>query len=542
MKMSSLRTIVTLFVPTVVAVVGYLIWRRKKTNNGNNESDITQRVQDITISENENNSSNELPVNVSPADVIEELSVENIVKNDLYPKEDLSDPVEVSPVVEEVCEELIITDQTVNAVGSEPTVNITESINNELSCKESCDCISDIDINNDQHNNSWSDEIEKAEETKQTTADETDSHDIEHEIESTSDNEPKKLMRPNSIPLGETGQEVLSPRKEKSSAESISSDGSNDSGKGGSVMDVVNNAEDIQVYQFTFPSDLCAMLVGRRGRTVNGIREESGASIALLRNIYSRDTQICSIEGTESQIQAALVIIKRKFPQRKFPGIDYRQINAAPPASPMLSPELMQLNLPEAVNCDVIVSSIVSAGQLFIQQPTHPTYPTMDRLVQCMYTCYTEDFSVPELPKPIEGGVICAAPIMDGWYRGQVVSYMEESDECDVKFVDYGGYARISCSSLKQIRGDFMTVPFQATECYMANVAPLEGEEDYSEEAGAVLEELTQGQLLQAQIVAHDAETNVPYINLYQVQGNVAFLINRELVLRGVCRWMEHQT
>ena len=39
-----------------------------------------------------------------------------------------------------------------------------------------------------------------------------------------------------------------------------------------------------------------------------------------------------------------------------------------------------------------------------------------------------------------------------GWYRAQVASYDEESDECDVKFVDYGGYMRMKSSVLRQIR------------------------------------------------------------------------------------------
>ena len=42
--------------------------------------------------------------------------------------------------------------------------------------------------------------------------------------------------------------------------------------------------------------------------------------------------------------------------------------------------------------------------------------------------------------------------MMNGWYRAQVVAVMEESEECDIKFVDYGGYMRVMDSTLKQIR------------------------------------------------------------------------------------------
>ena len=52
----------------------------------------------------------------------------------------------------------------------------------------------------------------------------------------------------------------------------------------------------------------------------------------------------------------------------------------------------------------------------------------------------------------ISVGVLCAAPMFNSWFRAQVVSVFEESDECDIRYVDYGGYARVSSSCLRQIR------------------------------------------------------------------------------------------
>jgi hypothetical protein len=56
-----------------------------------------------------------------------------------------------------------------------------------------------------------------------------------------------------------------------------------------------------------------------------------------------------------------------------------------------------------------------------------------------------------------------------------VVAVDEETEACDIKFVDYGGYSTVNSSVLRQIRGDFMTLPFQAVECYLANVMPFGG-------------------------------------------------------------------
>ena len=74
-------------------------------------------------------------------------------------------------------------------------------------------------------------------------------------------------------------------------------------------------------------------------------------------------------------------------------------------------------------------------------------------------------------------GVICAAPVVDaGWYRAQVVESYPETDEVELRFLDYGGYMWIQGSLLRQIRYDFSQLPFQAYECYLANVVPPEGE------------------------------------------------------------------
>lgn len=62
---------------------------------------------------------------------------------------------------------------------------------------------------------------------------------------------------------------------------------------------------------------------------------------------------------------------------------------------------------------------------------------------------------------------------MDGWYRAQIVSVDEETETCEVRFLDYGGYLSLSTACLRAVRADFLTLPFQAVECYLANVAPI---------------------------------------------------------------------
>ena len=74
------------------------------------------------------------------------------------------------------------------------------------------------------------------------------------------------------------------------------------------------------------------------------------------------------------------------------------------------------------------------------------------------------------------------------------MSVDEEGGYCDVKFLDYGGYSSVPMDSLKQIRTDFLSLPFQAVECYLANIQP----QDDQNVSAFVLEELVSGQVVQA--------------------------------------------
>ncbi|XP_050410418.1 A-kinase anchor protein 1, mitochondrial [Patella vulgata] len=321
------------------------------------------------------------------------------------------------------------------------------------------------------------------------------------------------------------------------------SEASNDSGRGGSVTENLSSmcSPEIVRYEFNFPSELCGRLIGRQGKNINAIKEQAAASVSLQNNPFTPEFQICIVEGTQTEVEKALSLIRQKFPRSQFSQLDMSPINQPAPPKPaphVLMPNIMQLSLPEGVSVDVVVSSIVDAGHVFVQQPTHPSFPSLERLDQCMAVCYSQNKMVPPLPRPIEVGVICVAPMMDGWYRAQIVQVYEDTNECDIKFVDYGGYERLSMPLLKQIRSDFMTLPFQAVECYVANITPLQGEDFFSDKAGSVLEELTQGKLLQAQVI-NRAEDGIPYIHIYQISGDRVLFVNRELVNRKVTRGIE---
>jgi len=336
-----------------------------------------------------------------------------------------------------------------------------------------------------------------------------------------------------------------------SSCSDVQSEGSSDSGKGcsdvatpplrtpASGSSLSGDTSLPSVYEFVLPQYLVGRLIGRHGCFVHEIKKNANASIFIKRHPDTRKLKICAVEGTQADIEGALEMIREKFPENRYPDVTLEQVCFVPPVPTFpLIPESLQLRLVEGVTNDVILSSLISPSHFFLQQPTHPSFLALSQLNACMNICYSEPLA-PPLPMPIQVSSICVAPAVGGWYRAQVVAVDEETDACDIKFVDYGGYSTVNSSVLRQIRGDFMTLPFQAVECYLANVTPLGGNEAaWSKGSVAGMEELTHGQVLQAQVCGY-AEDGLPVVYLYAMHGSQVVLVNQELVSRGLAEWLQ---
>lgn len=320
------------------------------------------------------------------------------------------------------------------------------------------------------------------------------------------------------------------------------SEGSSDSGKGCSDVATPAGGSSVAgdqipcVYEFVLEQQLVGRLIGRHGSYLHDIRTKTHTNIFIKRHPETSKLKICAIEGTQQDIDTALAMIRQKFPLRRFPTLTLEKVSFVPtvPVCPLRA-EAFHLQLVEGVNNDVLLSSLISAAHFFLQQPTHPSYQSLSALNVMMTNVYNSP-EAPALTTPVVDA-ICAAPTMGGWYRAQIISVDEKSHTCDIKFLDYGGYLTIDASSLRQIRGDFLMLPFQAIECYLANVVPAGGEgAEWSEEAKQFVQCLTQQQLLQAQVYSY-TDTGIPLVYLYSTQctqnGIEVVLINQDLVARG---------
>lgn len=59
-----------------------------------------------------------------------------------------------------------------------------------------------------------------------------------------------------------------------------------------------------------------------------------------------------------------------------------------------------------------------------------------------------------------------------------------------------------------------MSLPFQAIECYIAEVEPIDSSEGWPVEATEFLEDLARGKVCDALVAGYEAD-GVPYVNLY---------------------------
>ena len=80
--------------------------------------------------------------------------------------------------------------------------------------------------------------------------------------------------------------------------------------------------------------------------------------------------------------------------------------------------------------------------------------------------------SLPEDLTVRVGDIVAARYSADGsWYRAQICGTLENGN-WDVYFVDWGNKEDCPLKELRTLRIDFLSLPFQAIECSLAQIAP----------------------------------------------------------------------
>jgi A-kinase anchor protein 1 len=276
----------------------------------------------------------------------------------------------------------------------------------------------------------------------------------------------------------------------------------------------------LPMYEFEVPNTLVGLIIGVRGKTIRELCTRADVRILIRphHDITKINThQICSIEGKRDDINKCLHMMRHRFPPNRFPDLNLKPVFPPPAQPPVLpSSDLLQLSLPAGVTSEVYISAPVDAGHFFVQLPTHPTFPSLGTLDAAMNNIYYQCLGVQDTLKPIKSSlnIMCAAPATNGWYRALTLCYDEKQDEMLVRFVDYGGYARVARTDLRYLlRQDLLTLPYQSIECYIADVVPIDGS-SWSEEANAYFLKMCTQKIIYAELIGHSRLDGLPYVRL----------------------------
>ncbi|CAI5444797.1 unnamed protein product [Caenorhabditis angaria] len=285
------------------------------------------------------------------------------------------------------------------------------------------------------------------------------------------------------------------------------------------INDDINDL--LPMYEFEIPNSLVGLVIGVKGKTIKELSVRTNVRM-LIRQHHTPEKvkthQICQVRGKRDEINHCLQMLRRRFPSPRFPELNLQPV--LPPPLPnnsfdMLSTQPTWLTLPEDIKCEIAVSAIIDPSHFFIHQPSHPSFNSLCHLDMYMLRLYGEHSNLPELPTPCQNGLLCAAPVVNAWFRAVTVQYYEDTDEVFVKFVDYGGYSKMARQDLRQIRTDLMSLPFQSTEVMLAHVRPVDGTTNWSEPAMKEFNALATGRVISAKLVGYAIDTRIPMVELY---------------------------
>jgi hypothetical protein len=172
---------------------------------------------------------------------------------------------------------------------------------------------------------------------------------------------------------------------------------------------------------------------------------------------------------------------------------------------------------------DLTVSCVVDSCKVFIQQTKNPTFVGLHHLEMELLSTYTMEQSKPLL-RPIAQGSVVAVFSDSKWYRCQVVGYNSKVDTCDIKFVDHGGYTTVPSTDLRQLKPDFIRLPFQAIEVYLAHVN-TSTEEIQTDIASEIL---FHGNI-SIKLLGH-ADDGIPMIQAYYYDGDYINIFTQEII------------
>ncbi|XP_016967599.1 tudor and KH domain-containing protein homolog [Drosophila biarmipes] len=245
------------------------------------------------------------------------------------------------------------------------------------------------------------------------------------------------------------------------------------------------------------PQRLACKLNGRGGELIQEIRSSSLAKLNIDPNGRNGKAKI-TIVGNQKQVNIARKMLDEQIEEdeelvRSMEEVEQRREPRRSPTNSIASSSLyssqtslsshtqprdkLMASKGEGKPMEVYVSAVASPTKFWVQL-IGPQSKKLDNMVQEMTSYYSsaENRAKHVLTAPYVGQIVAAVFKFDEkWYRAEIVDimpnqYNPKEQVIDLYFVDYGDSEYISPADICELRTDFLTLRFQAVECFLANV------------------------------------------------------------------------
>ena len=95
--------------------------------------------------------------------------------------------------------------------------------------------------------------------------------------------------------------------------------GRNEEGNGSHSDDVMT------VYEFEFPAELCGRLIGKGGRNLQQLMEQSNVTATVRKQPFEEKQQVVSVAGSHRAVERFLQLVQERFPRHRNPEVSMRQ-------------------------------------------------------------------------------------------------------------------------------------------------------------------------------------------------------------------------